>query len=163
MTAHSTHSDGEARFDLDQFLVCRLGADAIAIPLEAVVEVREREPLTPVPGAAHFVLGLTSRRGAVVAVIDLSDALGIDASHHDEETGGREVVLGVDGVDVALVADEVLGVSACEELLPPIDGLPQPLRPWCSGTLRTENTLALALSPAFVAGLKERAGTEAVA
>lgn len=52
-------------------LLCDIGRQRIALPLEAVVEVVAATAPTPVPGAPAAVLGVLRLRNEVVPVIDL--------------------------------------------------------------------------------------------
>lgn len=63
-----------------QLLTFALFGDEYAVPLLSVQEIVEYEPLTRVPAAPSFLLGVFDLRGSVLPVIDLATKLGIGAS-----------------------------------------------------------------------------------
>lgn len=60
-----------------QFLRFALGEDIYAVPIDAVREILELGPSTPLPLMPAFVRGVMNLRGAVVPVIDLAARLGL--------------------------------------------------------------------------------------
>ncbi|MEA3039971.1 MAG: purine-binding chemotaxis protein CheW [Sphingomonadales bacterium] len=98
-------------------LIVTIAGERIALPAAAVEAVVEIEGLTPVPGAAPHVAGLSALRSRVVTVIDSRASLGLTS-------GGtvRDAVLAViDGHPYALLVDSVEDVVESA-------GEPQPLR-----------------------------------
>jgi len=73
------------------------------MPLAQVVETMRPLPVVPVAGAPEFVLGISIIRGAPVPVVDGAALLGADAH------ATRLVIVRIDGRQVALAVDEVLG------------------------------------------------------
>jgi len=61
----------------DTVLLVSLGSDRRTIAVAHVLDVTPFDALTPVPGTPPYVLGLTSRRGRVLAVCDLAPVLGL--------------------------------------------------------------------------------------
>jgi chemotaxis signal transduction protein len=111
--------DLEAVASLEHVLL-RLGAGRYAVPAQHVVEVVPVPPLTRVPAAPGWLLGVGNWRGHVLPVADLRPLLGIDAT--PLASSGRVVVLRADEVEVGVVADQVLGL-----LEVPVDHDPAPL------------------------------------
>jgi purine-binding chemotaxis protein CheW len=131
-------------------LIVTIAGERVALPAGAIEAVVEIESLTPVPGAAPHVAGLSALRSRVVTVIDSHVSLGL-------ASGGaaRDAVLAVvDGHPYALLVDAVEDVvEAAAE--------PQPLRaaaaPGWARVARTavvaEGDLLLLLDvPAVIAG-----------
>ena len=102
----------------------RLGSDApryvvfvvremfFAVPIGRVLETDRMTPVTPLPGAAPGVKGLTNLRGEVVPVIDLRELLGW--APPDNPTTRRMLVI-QDGNRqplTALLVDQVKGLAA---------------------------------------------------
>jgi len=83
-----------------------------AVPLERVLETDRVAAITPLPGAAAGVRGLTNLRGEVVPVIDLRDVLGWPAA---ENSTARRMLVIHDGNRqplTALLVDQVKGLAA---------------------------------------------------
>lgn len=53
-----------------------LGGHMFGIAMTALLEIREWEEPTPLPGVPHYVRGVTNLRGNVVPVVGLSERLG---------------------------------------------------------------------------------------
>lgn len=60
-----------------QFLRVALGDQMCAVRIDAVREILELVPLTPLPLTPPFVRGVMNLRGAVVPVIDLGERVGL--------------------------------------------------------------------------------------
>jgi purine-binding chemotaxis protein CheW len=99
---------GESQVEELEFLTFFLGAEAYGIPVKDVREVLRVRTLTPVPNAPAHILGVTSLRGAVLPVIELSTRLGLTPQQRNEKS--RIVVVGTEEEDVGLVVDRVTGV-----------------------------------------------------
>lgn len=61
------------------YLLFRIGADRYALDAGDVAEVLGLRALKQVPGAPHWVAGMTERRGVAVPVIDMSALAGAGA------------------------------------------------------------------------------------
>ncbi|MGY2048803.1 chemotaxis protein CheW [Methylobacterium sp. JK268] len=64
-------------------LLCRVGAERIGIPLDAVAAVAPFRPCTPVPGAPTALIGLSGRGGSPLSVLDLAASLGLPPAPAD--------------------------------------------------------------------------------
>ena len=60
-------------------LLCALGGDSYALPLDAVLRVVPAGPVTPAPGQPPAMLGFFGRAGQVFVLLDLGLALGLPA------------------------------------------------------------------------------------
>ena len=85
-------------------LIVRLAGRRIALPANDVEAVVELEGLTPAPGAADHVAGLSALRSRVLTVIDGVSALGLGRG----DLEGREaIVVPSEGHTYALLVEEV--------------------------------------------------------
>ena len=133
------------------FLVVRIAGERVAIRSTAVESVIEVAAVTPVPGAADHVAGLTALRSRVLTAIDCRAAL---------EPGARlphardALVASVDGHGYALLddgADDV--VEGCSDVAAPPAGLRGGWARAAAGCVMTAEGLLLVVEPeALVAG-----------
>ena len=85
----------------------RLGDRWVVAPREDVREVIVTPPLTRVPGARPWLLGLANVRGGLLPVCDLQRLLGED--HHALARTSRVLVYNNDRVPAGFLVDEVVG------------------------------------------------------
>jgi len=83
--------------DIVQFLRLSLGSEKYAVQINAVREILQMVPTTPLPLMPPFVRGVMNLRGAVVPVVDLGARLDLPAT----DVGRRTCVVIVDvpGID----------------------------------------------------------------
>ena len=100
-----------------QYVTLGIDHDVFAIDVERVREILDMRPISRVPNAPPFLVGLIDMRGTNVPVIDLRLRLGLPSVptgvHSrivvlDVETEGRNLVLG-------LLADQVYEVTALDQ------------------------------------------------
>jgi purine-binding chemotaxis protein CheW len=96
-------------------LIVRLAGRRIALPAHDVEAVVELEGLTPAPGAADHVAGLSALRSRVLTVIDGIAALGLGRTASDRR---EAIVVPFEGHTYALLVEEVEDVV--EAAAPPI-------------------------------------------
>lgn len=103
-----------------EFLGCRVGGDALAIPVDRVQEVFETRQVTRVPGCPEVVTGLFNMRGGVVPVLNPWNL--------PAEPGRikRVVVLGTPEGPVGILISALLDIVRFTESLPGT-GLPKGL------------------------------------
>src|SRR5687768_11578253 len=70
----------EAAVQTGQFLTFGLGSELFAIDVQRVREVLDLSPITRVPQAAEFMLGVVNVRGSAVPVINLRSRFGLPAA-----------------------------------------------------------------------------------
>lgn len=85
----------------------RVGDDQYVVPREQVREVMKRPPLTRVPGADPWMLGLANVRGQLVPIVDLKLMCQLPATPNDRRA--RVVLVNSDEVPMGVVVDEVFG------------------------------------------------------
>jgi purine-binding chemotaxis protein CheW len=113
---------GDGSPEFVRVLLCRVGAQLCALPLEHVVETMRPLPTESLPGAPPFVLGLSTIRGTPIPVVDA----GVLLCSGDPPKLTRFVSVKAGHRRVVLAVGEVLGVqdistaSLCD--LPPLLG-----------------------------------------
>jgi purine-binding chemotaxis protein CheW len=85
-------------------LIVRLAGRRIALPAHDVEAVVELEGITPAPGAADHVAGLSALRSRVLTVIDGIAALGLGRADPDSR---EAIVVPSEGHTYALLVEEV--------------------------------------------------------
>ena len=89
-------------------LIVRLAGERVALSAAEVESVIEIDGVTPVPGAARHIAGLSALRSRVVTVID-----GMASRGHGAAANPRDAVVAVvDGHPYALLVDSVEDVVA---------------------------------------------------
>lgn len=95
------------------FLSFGLGEERFALPLGAVREILKVSPITPVPRARPYILGILSVRGRITTIMDLRRRLRMPS------TGASKAsrILLVDGGEeiIGLLVDEVYTVTRLGE------------------------------------------------
>lgn len=88
-----------------QVVIFRLGDGRYAVEIAAVREIIRPQPITVVPLAPPFVVGVLNLRGSIVPVLDLRSRCGLAAALQTRES--RVVVVQVEGLTVGLQVDSV--------------------------------------------------------
>lgn len=134
-----------------QYLRFALADGAYAVPIDAVREILELAPVTPLPQMPPFVRGVMNLRGAVVPVIDLAARYGLPPA----QVGRRSCIVVVDAppTDHDRPGSHVIGllVDAVHEVLD-ID----------TEDLDAPPTLGTRIAPEFIAGITRWRGTTLV-
>ncbi|MCD4691014.1 chemotaxis protein CheW [bacterium] len=109
----SEAAGSEAASHLEEALVpFALGEEWYAVDIADVVEVVESPPVTRLPGLPDFISGVTSLRGTIISVTDVSRLLGLGGSSPTPTR--RLVVIRAAGRTTGLMVDsvgEILGVA----------------------------------------------------
>lgn len=135
----------------DLLLIVRLAGRRLALPASQVEAVVELEGLTPVPGAARHVAGLSALRSRVLTVIDSRASLGLAG---DPDMVGEAIVVPSGGHTYALMVEQVEDVVAATSA--PV-AIKASLGPgWdriCTGMIEADGDLLMLADPhAIVAG-----------
>jgi len=103
--------------DSAQYLTLGLGQETFGIDIRGVREILDMQPITRLPHAPHFLIGLIDVRGVGYPVVDLRAKLGLPRV---EATSATRIII----IDVALrgrtmgigfVADRVLEVTRLDD------------------------------------------------
>jgi purine-binding chemotaxis protein CheW len=131
--------------ELRQYCVFRAGRERFCFSVLDVEEVVEWPRLTCIPLAPSFLMGIFNLRGAIVPVVDIAMTEG-----RRSDLQPRHVVVASlkgpsphDDLRIGIAADEVIGTYSTSEPLM-VEDAPRDV-PHCSGLLRHEDRLALAL------------------
>jgi len=103
---------------LEEKVIFNLGSEKFALGTEQVKSIEEMQDIIPVPLAPPYVTGLINLRGAIVAVVDLRQRIGLA----NIENGRDMVILIVEhnGEDVGLIVDRVQSVESSETQSQPV-------------------------------------------
>jgi purine-binding chemotaxis protein CheW len=138
-----------------KFICFSLGQEEFAIPLLSVREVLGVPPVTPIPQAPNYFLGIMNLRGTVISVMDLRQKLGIKPIPSDE-TG--VIILDLGDYFLGVVVDSVNSVHSLEENeiseKPVMDG--QKSYDFISGVFRKDNRLILLLDISKALSVEDR-------
>jgi purine-binding chemotaxis protein CheW len=89
-----------------------LSKELYGIETRYVWEVVRLVDFTPVPGAPEFIMGLTSLRGEILAIVDLRTFFG--ATRKGLSDLSRLLVLGTEGAEFGIMADRLLEIITLE-------------------------------------------------
>jgi purine-binding chemotaxis protein CheW len=137
--------ESEERLQERQYCVFRAGRERFCLAVLDVEEVVEWGPITRLPLAPPFLMGIFNLRGTIVPVVDIAFTEGRRA-----DLPPRHIVVAClrgdaerDDLRMGIAADEVIGTYTTAE---PLVVEEAPLEvPHCCGMLRHEDRLALAL------------------
>ncbi|HVH86306.1 MAG TPA: chemotaxis protein CheW [Terriglobales bacterium] len=128
-----------------QYCIFRAGRERFCVSVLEVEEVVEWPPLTKMPLAPSFLMGIFNLRGSIVPIVDIAFTEG-----RRSDLPPRQVVVAClpgdearDDIRVGIAADEVFGTFSTSEPLILSDA-PRDV-PHCCGMLRHDNRLALTL------------------
>lgn len=136
------------------YLIVTIDGEKVAIPASDVQSVVELEGLTPVPGAAPHIVGLSALRSRVLTVVDCRRALGLP----DRDMDCREaIVVRVGGHLYALLVDRVDDVVEIETEIAPVSTvLGQGWAHAARGVIEVEGGICLLLDPAALVDAPSR-------
>ncbi|NPV92028.1 MAG: purine-binding chemotaxis protein CheW [Firmicutes bacterium] len=95
-----------------QLVAFNLGAEEYAIDILSVQEINRVLPITRIPNAPHYVVGVINLRGNVIPVIDLHQRLNIQTQENTEQT--RIIILKVGEMVAGIIVDGVTEVLKLE-------------------------------------------------
>jgi len=100
----------EKEANLTELLSFRLGQEIYAIPLIRIQQIIKSRPVTLVPGAPSYILGIISLRGMVMPVFDLRRRIGLPSAEPTRQT--RIIVIKLSEEMVAgVLVDQVMEVA----------------------------------------------------
>jgi purine-binding chemotaxis protein CheW len=98
----------EAVEELVQVVEFALANEHYAVESSYVSEVQPLRDFTPLPGTPPFVLGIISRRGEIISVLDVRKFFNIPSQGLTNLN--KVIVVHADQMEVGIMADDVLGV-----------------------------------------------------
>jgi purine-binding chemotaxis protein CheW len=114
--------------------VFALAGAQLAADLRHIREVVVLADRTTVPRAPAYVLGVANLRGTVVPIVDICPVLGLPSRTASEAL--RTIVLEDAGIQIAVPADEVLGLESFDDVLPANGATPGPCSELAVGLLK---------------------------
>ena len=130
---------------LKQYCVFRAGRERFCLSVLEVEEIVEWTKVTKIPLAPTFLMGIFNLRGSIIPVVDIAFTEGrrSDLPPKQVVVASFDQGAGQDVVRLGIAADEVIGTFSTAEPLEPYEA-PEDV-PHCTGMLRHEHRLALAL------------------
>lgn len=106
---------------LREVLVFRVNQSSYGVDIDQVAEVLPTGNVTQIPGAPPFVAGVTSRRGELIALVDLDRLFGRLRSGVADLT--HAVVVAHGGIKTGLLAEHIEGIAllSTDSFTPPLD------------------------------------------
>lgn len=98
---------------VDKILIFNIDNQKYALHFSVVERVIRIVEITPVPKAAEILSGMINMHGAVLPVIDIRRLLGL--SEREVSLSDRLIITKTAGVKVALLIDDIIGVSEYRE------------------------------------------------
>ncbi len=98
----------ESRVEGSEMVVLALGSERYGVEIKYVQEIRPLISLTRVPSTPTFWAGLVNLRGRLFPVLDLRRYLSLPGN--SPSTNGKVILVSAHGLEVGLLADDVLGV-----------------------------------------------------
>ena len=96
---------------LKQFVVFQLEDELYGVDIHQVIRIEKMLPLTRVPNAPAFVMGVCNLRGSVIPVIDLKKRLALP-SRQDENA--KIIIVNVGKQVVGMTIDSTVDVSSIQ-------------------------------------------------
>jgi len=96
---------------IERFLTFDLGPETYASNISDIREIIKMTAVTPVPRAPAAVLGILSKRGVVMPIVDVAAALGLRPPRREVLPDQRILVTGSGDRTVGLRVDRVHGVT----------------------------------------------------
>ncbi len=96
-----------------KFLIFSLGGSRYALDLALVTEVSDPPQMSPIPLSPVFYTGAMNFHGAIVAVINLAQFLGLPES----STPDKVIILNQEAVSLAFLVDTVVRIVPEDEIL----------------------------------------------
>ncbi|GLH74797.1 chemotaxis protein CheW [Geothrix limicola] len=128
--------DEELEEDGRPFVTFRLGAESFGIALHEVEEIVELPPVTKVPDAPDYVLGVICLRDQVMPLVDLSEILSIQQAGAERKRD-MVVLLSFGTARIGVVVDEIQEILRVQDgqMLPPPQTLSEAEREHLEGIL----------------------------
>ena len=99
--------------EMSQWVTFSLDGETFGINVMQIQEVLRYTEIAPVPGAAHYILGIINLRGNVVTVVDGRKKLQLNEDQ--DVKSSRIIIIEVGNQVLGLVADSVAEVTEIED------------------------------------------------
>jgi purine-binding chemotaxis protein CheW len=99
-------------------VIFQIGDGRYGVSARLVREVQPLTDYTPLPSTPLFVLGLINLRGRLLAALDIRPLLGVPVA--SPRPGAALLIVSAGGIEVGLLADEVIEVRRCATRLSPV-------------------------------------------
>lgn len=136
-------------------LALRLQDWHLLFELDNVAELVSRLPITRIPSAKPWLIGIANLRGTVITVVDLAHFLGHKPIIKSKTN--RIVVVRSGDWHYGLLVDEVIGMRHFDDMRKPPAAVPAGLEPYIKGAVSTQqhnwllfDLLALLNNPLFL-------------
>ncbi len=132
----------------ERFVVIRIAGESFAISMSSLLEIQRFPTLTPLPGIADWLLGVTNFHGDVLSVVDPRPLLGFDRLTTTDKSH-RLIVLqsSQSPLELGLVVDSTLGVRAirADSIRPPHGNLSGSISRYLRGVCEFQDNLLAVL------------------
>jgi purine-binding chemotaxis protein CheW len=98
-------------------VIFQIGDGRYGVSARLVREVQPLTDYTPLPSMPPFVLGLINLRGRLLAALDIRPLLGVPVA--SPRPGAALLIVSAGGIEVGLLADEVIEIRRCATRLSP--------------------------------------------
>jgi purine-binding chemotaxis protein CheW len=125
----------------EKYVEITINQEKHAIGITEIHEIIKMQPVTSIPGASSYVIGMINFRGTVVPVINLRKRFGLPNKEYDKAT--RIVVVNRENGMVGLVVDSVSRVTTFRDIKPPPDGIESSGSSYFRGIGQTDEDLVI--------------------
>lgn len=94
----------------ERYVLFTLAGSRYAVPVPYVLEIGRIPHITPVPNVPTWVRGVVNLRGEILSVIDFRTFLGLEDTHHGEQSRMLVVKTAGDEMMTSLIVDQVTGI-----------------------------------------------------
>lgn len=145
-TASTPETRSVVDANTEKYLVFQIGNESYAIPLLQVQEIRSFTPVTRVPNAPPYVLGVMNLRGNIIAVLDARTRFVIEPQPDEENT--VVVVVQVQGKTFGLRVDSVSDVAdvPVDQIQPPPPVASEATQKFLSGLVQLGDRVLILLN-----------------
>ena len=129
-----------------RFLTFSLGEEIFGVEIKFVTEIIGLQPITPIPEAPAYILGIVNLRGKIIPVMDMRVKFGLERISYDDRT--CIIVIETDDITIGLIVDNVAEVLMIddENIAPPPDARTGLQNRYISGIGKAGNDVMLLLS-----------------
>jgi len=124
------------------YLFARIAGTPVAIPTEDVEAVVRMSELSPVPGVAGYVAGLSALRSRVLTIVDASALITGSAPVTIGDDGSKEnyaIVCDISGHSYGILVDDVDGIRTVTNPVLPVCGkISEIWLPYVSGAIEDQ-------------------------